>query len=103
MASENDLHPNSLACLSTNGGQVMWGRIGAATLSVNWLTAAMSTVPYPLKIFLPLNKVKYTEFSLCTVGCSFNGSFSQRENETELNLIKFHLLQKSKCLYLLHF
>lgn len=103
MASENDLHPNSLACLSTNGGQVMWGRIAAAALSVNWLTAAMSTVPYPLKIFLPLNKVKYTEFYLCTVGCSVNGSFSQRENETELNLIKFHLLQKSKCPYSLHF
>lgn len=103
MASENDVHRNSLACLSTSGGQAMWGRIGAAALSVNWLTAKMSTVPYTLNVFLPLNKVKYTEFSLCTVGCSVNGSFSQRENEAELNLIKFHLLQKSKCPYSLYF
>lgn len=57
----------------------------------------------PHEIFLPPKKVKYTEISLYPVGCSVNGSFSQRENETELNLIKFHLLQKSKCPYSLYF
>lgn len=36
VSSEKDLlHPNSLACLSTNDGQLIRGRIGAATLSVS--------------------------------------------------------------------